>query len=201
MMEALAPGFVPTSVDVGELRVAVAWVEHAEPLVRARVEKAAAVLGAEPVEVPLPDYSTYAAFAGEAADVHRDLFARHADLYGESVRTKIERCLATSEEEIASAVAARKVYVEAYLEATEGLDLLVTPTLASVAPPTGIGDLALREDLIRLTYPFNFVGAPVLALPCGPAEDGLPASVSLAGRRGDDALVLAAGAAIEPLLG
>jgi aspartyl-tRNA(Asn)/glutamyl-tRNA(Gln) amidotransferase subunit A len=200
MMEALAPGLAPMSVDVGELRVGVAWLEHAEPLVRARVEKAAATLRAEPVEVPLPDYSTYAAFAGEAADVHRDLFARDAVLYGENVRTKIERCLATGEEEIASAIAARKLFVEAYLGATDGLDLLVTPTLACVAPPTGIGDLALREDLIRLTYPFNFVGAPVLALPCGPADEGLPASVSLAGGRGEDALVLAAGAALERFL-
>jgi aspartyl-tRNA(Asn)/glutamyl-tRNA(Gln) amidotransferase subunit A len=200
MMEALVPGFVPTSVGVGELRVGVAWLEHAESLVRARVEKAAAALGAERIEVPLPDYSTYAAFAGEAADVHRDLFARHADLYGENVRTKIERCLATSEEEITSAVAARELYVEAYVGATDGLDLLVTPTLACVAPPTGVGDLALREDLIRLTYPFNFVGAPVLALPCGPAEEGLPASISLTGGRGEDALVLAAGAALEALL-
>ena len=41
------------------------------------------------------------------------------------------------------------------------------------------------------------VGAPVLALPCGPAELGLPASLQLVGRPGDDALVLAAGALLE----
>ena len=51
-----------------------------------------------------------------------------------------------------------------------------------------------------LTWPFNVLGAPALAIPCGPAEDGLPASVQIAGRPGDDALVLAAAAALEVLL-
>jgi aspartyl-tRNA(Asn)/glutamyl-tRNA(Gln) amidotransferase subunit A len=45
------------------------------------------------------------------------------------------------------------------------------------------------------------VGAPALALPCGPAEDGLPASVQLVGRPGEDAAVLAVGRALERALG
>ena len=36
----------------------------------------------------------YAVFSREVADVHRELFAEHADSYGENVRPKIERCLA-----------------------------------------------------------------------------------------------------------
>jgi Asp-tRNA(Asn)/Glu-tRNA(Gln) amidotransferase A subunit family amidase len=63
-----------------------------------------------------------------------------------------------------------------------------------------VGDLALRESVLRLTLPWNAVGAPALALPCGPAELGLPASVQLVGRRGDDALVLAAGRVLEERL-
>ena len=66
-----------------------------------------------------------------------------------------------------------------------------------VAPPAGVGDLALRERMIELTLPWNVTGSPALALPCGPAEDGLPASVQIVGRPGDDALVLAAGRALE----
>ena len=41
---------------------------------------------------------------------------------------------------------------------------------------------------------------PALALPCGPAEDGLPASVQLLGKVGDDATVLAAGRLLEASL-
>jgi Asp-tRNA(Asn)/Glu-tRNA(Gln) amidotransferase A subunit family amidase len=51
----------------------------------------------------------------------------------------------------------------------------------------------LRATLLRNTLPFNTLGWPALALPCGVAEDGLPASVQLVGRAGADALVLATG--------
>ena len=86
------------------------------------------------------------------------------------------------------------------LNLLEGYDLLLTPTLQCVAPPTGIGDLALRERLIANTIPFNTLGWPALALPCGSAEDGLPASVQLIGRPGADALVLAAGSRLASLI-
>jgi len=81
------------------------------------------------------------------------------------------------------------------------VDLLLTPTLPIVAPRVGAGgtgDLGVRERLIENTYPFNAAGLPALALPCGPAEGGLPASVQLVGR--DDALVLAAGRLLERVL-
>jgi Asp-tRNA(Asn)/Glu-tRNA(Gln) amidotransferase A subunit family amidase len=54
--------------------------------------------------------------------------------------------------------------------------------------------------MTRFTIPFNALGRPALALPCGPAEDDLPASVQLVGRKGADALVLAAGALLESAL-
>ena len=72
-----------------------------------------------------------------------------------------------------------------------------------VAPRVGegeIGDLEVREALISRTYPFNLLGWPALALPCGSAEDGLPASVQLVGGPGQDALVLAAGRLLEAAL-
>jgi aspartyl-tRNA(Asn)/glutamyl-tRNA(Gln) amidotransferase subunit A len=69
-----------------------------------------------------------------------------------------------------------------------------------VAPPIGVGDLALRERMMSVTRPFSAAGWPALALPCGPAEDGLPASLQIAARPGDDALVLAVGEAVEQAL-
>jgi aspartyl-tRNA(Asn)/glutamyl-tRNA(Gln) amidotransferase subunit A len=93
---------------------------------------------------------------------------------------------------------------EAYRERCEGLvaelDLVLAPTLAFVAPRLPVADLEIRESTVLLTFPLNALGWPALALPCGPAEDGLPASAQLIGRPGQDALVLAAGAALESLL-
>jgi Asp-tRNA(Asn)/Glu-tRNA(Gln) amidotransferase A subunit family amidase len=81
-----------------------------------------------------------------------------------------------------------------------GVDLVLTPTLAMVAPPASLGEAPVRERLLQFTYPWNTIGAPALAMPCGQAEDGLPASVQLIARPGDDRLVLAAGRLLEQAL-
>ena len=137
----------------------------------------------------------------EVADVHRELYAENGELYGEEVAVKIERCLAVDGlRGDAGAARTRASTASSATEALDGFDLLVTPTLACVAPETGIGDITLRTTLIRNTLPFNALGWPALALPCGPAEDGLPASVQLVGRPGSDALVLAAGMLLASLV-
>jgi aspartyl-tRNA(Asn)/glutamyl-tRNA(Gln) amidotransferase subunit A len=183
-----------------EVRAALAWTEHADPLVRARVEEAAALLpGVERIDFPLPG-DLNPAFQVEAAAVHRQLFAEHADLYGENVRRKLEAAFAVSDEEVAASVAEREAYRERALEALAGFDVLLTPTMPMVAPPAGPGDLVLRERMISLTRPFNATGWPALALPCGPAEHGLPASLQIAARPGDDAMVIAVGEALERAL-
>jgi aspartyl-tRNA(Asn)/glutamyl-tRNA(Gln) amidotransferase subunit A len=198
MMAALAPGLEPAALDaLADVRVGVAWTDRADPLVRARVEAAAERFPARcALELPFPD-GIYAVFAREAAEVHGDLFREHGAEYGENVAVKIERALQITDHQAAAARAALERYRERIAELTAGVDLVVTPTVPMVAPRTGIGDLALRERMIELTFPWSAVGAPALALPCGPAEDGLPASVQLAGRPGDDALVLAAGRLLE----
>jgi aspartyl-tRNA(Asn)/glutamyl-tRNA(Gln) amidotransferase subunit A len=78
-----------------------------------------------------------------------------------------------------------------------GVDLVLTPTLVCVAPPAPADELALRGKLTRLTFPLNALGWPAAALPCGAAEEGLPASVQLAAPAAQDALVLGAAAALE----
>jgi Asp-tRNA(Asn)/Glu-tRNA(Gln) amidotransferase A subunit family amidase len=186
--------------SLDDVSVGVAWINEAEPLVRRRVEDAAALFPRRAaLDFPFPP-DPGPAFMREVADVHRDLFAEHRDLYGSSVRVKIERCLALPDEKAEASAAGRQAYGAQALAALGDLDLFVTPTLAFVAPPVGIGDLALREAVIRLTFPISALGWPALALPCGPAEDRLPASLQLVGHPGEDALVLAAGALLETLL-
>ena len=201
MMAALVPGFAASGPDaLGDLAVGVAWTGLADPLVRERVEAAAALFpGARPVDVPLPD-GVAPLFEREAAEVHAGLWRDHREAYGENVATKVARAMQVTDAQAAAAAEERERYRERIAEAMAGLDLLVTPTLKMVAPPTGVGDLALRADVLQLTFPWNAVGAPALALPCGPAELGLPASVQLVGVPGDDALVLAAGLLLERAL-
>jgi aspartyl-tRNA(Asn)/glutamyl-tRNA(Gln) amidotransferase subunit A len=199
-METLAdlPTVPPASLDA--VSTGVAWLELADPLVRERVQQAAGFFpDRRPVDVPFPSAAS-AVFRREVADVHRDLFAEHPDAYGANVRTKVEQCLRVTDAEYENALRERETYRERCLAAVEGVDVLVVPTLAFVAPPVGIPELDLRVDMIRFTFPFNVLGWPALALPCGPAEDGLPASVQLVGRPGSDALVLAAGLALEAAL-
>jgi len=136
----------------------------------------------------------------EVADVHRGLFPENADAYGDNVRGKLERCLDVTDGEVEAARRARAEYRERCAEALEGVDLLLTPTIGFVAPPADADELAIRERAIRFTYPFDSLGWPALAMPCGPAEGGLPASVQLVGRAGDDARVLAVGERLASLV-
>ena len=82
----------------------------------------------------------------------------------------------------------------------DGVDLLLTPTIGFVAPPADVDELTIRERGIRFTYPFDSLGWPALALPCGAAEHGLPASVQLAAPSGKDGRVLAAGRMLASLV-
>jgi aspartyl-tRNA(Asn)/glutamyl-tRNA(Gln) amidotransferase subunit A len=202
LMRALVPGFAPAALEsLEELTVGIAWLDGADPLVRARIEAAAALFPrARTIDFPLNEPGEYKLFMREAADVHRGLFPEHADEYGDNVRGKIERCLAVTDDEVATAQRLRQEYRERCEETLEGIDLLVTPTIGFVPPPNDVDELTIRERAIRFTYPFDSLGWPALALPCGAAEDGLPASVQLVGRAGQDARVLAAGELLASLI-
>ena len=194
LMRVLAPGFEPVELaSLEELEVGVAWLDRADPLVRERVAEAAALFPRRrELDLPLAP-ANRSDFMREVADVHRVLFLGNEELYGDNVRGKIEKCLRVSEAEAAAAERERAEYHERFLEAVGEVDLVVTPTVLLVAPPADADELALRLPATDHTYPFSSLGWPALALPCGPTEDGLPASVQLAAPAGADARVLAAG--------
>ena len=198
MLEALVPGFRRASLgSLEELEVGVAWLELAEPLVRARVQAVSARFPRRrDVDFPFPTGEN-PVFMREVAESHEGLFPAQADAYGANVRTKLERCVQVTDAQFEAAVRRREEYREQAAAAIEGVDLLLTPTLAFVAPPAASDELSIRGAVIRLTYPFNALGWPALALPCGPAEHGLPASVQLVAPPGKDARVLAGGALLE----
>jgi aspartyl-tRNA(Asn)/glutamyl-tRNA(Gln) amidotransferase subunit A len=179
-MRALVPGFEVR--PLGEVRIAATWG-----------------VGSVPFETQAVDFPTAEdvapAFMREVADVHRELYAENGELYGENIRGKIERCLATTDAEYAEAVAARERHRERAEAALDGFDLLVAPTLSVPPPPADVVEVEVRAALTLYTFPFNALGWPALALPFGAS------SVQVVGRSGDDALVLAAGLALEASLG
>ena len=199
MMEALVPEFEPAPQPaLGDLRVAVAWTEEAARGIRERVEAAAACFpGRERLDFPR-GRGNLKVFMREIAEVHETLFAEHAEAYGEDVARKVRECLAVSDAEFAEAERVRASYRDEAAELLERYDLLVTPTQGFVAPTyEEAADDSLRGTITSFTNPFNALGWPALALPCGTAEDGLPASIQLVGRPGEDAAVLATALALE----
>jgi aspartyl-tRNA(Asn)/glutamyl-tRNA(Gln) amidotransferase subunit A len=81
---------------------------------------------------------------------------------------------------------------------------VLEPTVATVAPPRGDGYERAGSDyvLVALTQFWNWTGFPVVALPAELGRrTGLPTSVSLIGRAGSDADLLAAGIALQTELG
>jgi aspartyl-tRNA(Asn)/glutamyl-tRNA(Gln) amidotransferase subunit A len=201
MLSALVPGFGERMLgSLDDVSIGIAWTGLAEPLVRARVEEAAALFPQRRPVDPSRGEDARTVFMREVADVHRELFAEHGDLYGANVAAKLELCLAVTDAEYEAGLRGRARYREEMAQLFDEIDVLVTPTLPFVAPPLGRDERELRTQLTSLTWPFNVLGAPTLALPCGPAEDGLPASLQLAGPPGADALVLAAGTLLQHAL-
>jgi aspartyl-tRNA(Asn)/glutamyl-tRNA(Gln) amidotransferase subunit A len=182
-------------VSLGDLSLAVSWADRAEPLVRERV----LAIPAQAVDFPTAE-NVSPAFMREVGDVHRELYPENAELYGENIRSKIERCIALDDAEYETALRARTEHAERALSALDGFDLLLTPTLGFVAPAAAVVETEIRGAMTLFTFPFNALGWPALAVPAGPAENGLPASIQVVGRPGDDALVLAAGLQIEAAL-
>jgi len=162
-------------VSLGELRLASAW-------------------GEPPVTATAVDFPTAErvspAFMREVGDVHRELYPENAELYGENIRGKIERCIALDDAEYDAAVRARAEHAARAAEALEGFDLLLTPTLSVPVPAADVVETEIRGALTLYTFPFNALGWPALAL----------GGLQVVGRPGNDALVLAAGRALEAAL-
>ena len=121
MLEALAPGFERAELgSLEELEVGVAWLELAEPLVRARVQAAAELFPRRrDVAFPLPE-GVGAVFMREVAESHRGLFPEHADAYGENVRAKLERCLRVTDAEFEAALRRLEEYRERGIRTLDG---------------------------------------------------------------------------------
>jgi aspartyl-tRNA(Asn)/glutamyl-tRNA(Gln) amidotransferase subunit A len=138
---------------------------------------------------------------------HRRFDDRRAD-YRYSNRARLEHAeqRAMTAEEYVAGQSRRVEDAEAWSDWLAGhrVDAIVEPTIPIVAPVRGRGYEEPFGDLddLSLTYYWDWIGFPVVALPSGVgSRSGLPVSVSLVGAPGADFGLLGWGAALQRELG
>jgi Asp-tRNA(Asn)/Glu-tRNA(Gln) amidotransferase A subunit family amidase len=106
-----------------------------------------------------------------------------------------------------NARALRPELLRRWQQATDGIDVLVTPSTATTAPVlhddalvTGEVDTATLLRLVAFTQAANLLGYPALGLPAGFAA-GLPFGVQVHGRFFDEVTLFRVGAVLEDLVG
>ena len=124
----------------------------------------------------------------EAAVYHRRWAAEFPEKYGSDVIAHIRRGLAMLAVDFDEALAAWGQLNEEAIQAMEGIDALVLPATAIVAPPVETGN-EVREPLTRFTRPFNTTGQAVVCLPA-PVQ-GLPVGIQVVGRTNEGAIAAA----------
>jgi len=191
------------------------FFEQIEPGVRHRVQSAISALGKagmRVISVRIPSMRLGVAtqlitIRAEAAAVHARWIARRAREYGGDTRIRLYLGSLVAARDYLLAQQARTQIRDTFVRLFERIDLLATPTVPLVAPR--IGERTVRwgrvEEpvdgaLVRLTSVFNLTGLPALSLPCGLSR-GLPVGLQLVAPWGQEARLLAVGAAVERLQG
>jgi 2-dehydropantoate 2-reductase len=174
--------------------------------VRARVEEgleALASAGFELIDVDLAELELVDAALGavvlrEAWDVHRSLYERENEKYGDGTRALLELGSKIGDDDYRDGLAVKDQITAAFARLFEEVDVLAGPTVAYPAPPVDPPFGTPEGELEgRYTAPYNLAGVPAVSLPCGIAEGTLPAGLQLAAAAGEDALLLSAARAYE----
>ena len=160
-------------------------------------------LGAEivPVTLPAPEPLTELSRTlvyAEAWAIHRDWMRDHADGYTPQVRVRAATGLGIPDAAYAEAQRLRPALLERHVdEVYSRCEVLMLPTLAIEVPTLAETDVgggasmwAKIAAMVPCTAPFNYLGLPALAVPCGFGGTGLPVSFQLAARPFDEATLL-----------
>lgn len=125
----------------------------------------------------------------EAAQYHRKWATEKPEKYGADVLRLIRLGFDVPEADYRDAIKRRKQLADDAVRAMDGIDALILPATAIVAPRTDAGHEA-REPLSRFTRPFNTTQQPVAVLPA--PVTGLPVGIQVAGKTNPEALRAAA---------
>ena len=204
------------AADARGMRVGVPqafFLEQVTPDVARAVEASLRVLaglGAEIVPVPVPssehltELSRVLVYA-EATAIHGARLRERAADYSPQVRVRAASGLGIPAPVYAQALQQRPGLVRQFVETVFAhCDVLHLPTLGIPAPTiaeTDVGGAAVMWEkiavMVRCTAPFNYLGLPALAVPCGFTDNGLPTSFQLAARPFAEATLLRVAHAYE----
>ncbi len=120
----------------------------------------------------------------EAAAYHREDFAAHRESYGPMIAGLLDQGLATSNVEFEEALSYLHEYRRRAPAMLRDFDALIMPATDTTAP--GLETTGSK----RFQAPWSCSGLPVVSLPCGIADDGMPVAVQLVGRHHDDERLL-----------
>jgi aspartyl-tRNA(Asn)/glutamyl-tRNA(Gln) amidotransferase subunit A len=182
------------------------YFEGVAPEVRAAVETAARVLetlGVRVYTLRLPDPASAIDVANilarsESAAIHARVLRERPHELGAAVRSRLEVGLHVSAHDYLQAGRLRARLTREFVgEVFADVDAVLAPTIPEPAPALAAVTAGPADEVVRrmgrfsrLTRPFNVLGLPVVALPCGAATDGRPLSLQIAGRPFDEATIL-----------
>ena len=126
----------------------------------------------------------------EAYAIHEANLRRRFTDYGEMFRDRMVLAGLISGADYVQALRRRRELVDELDRAMAGLDLILTASAPTEAPPIDAVFKFATFERPLLTMPFNVTGSPAISICCGYTDGGLPLSLQLVGRRFDDATVL-----------
>ena len=189
------------------------YFEGVTPEVRAAVETAAAVLGGLGARVEvrhLPDPAILNDVANvlarsESAAIHARVVRDRPHELGAAVRSRLEVGFHISAHDYLQAGRLRtRLAREFVAEVFAETDVLLAPTIPEPPPALEVVTAGPVDQIVRrmgrfsrLTRPFNVLGLPVVALPCGATADGRPLGLQIIGRPFDEATILRVAHAYE----
>jgi len=204
-----APGRTLSGVRIGIPKTFFFDLVDAEVLSSVRdASECATRNGAELIDLAVPDIEAINAVGrlvllAETATVWRRYLNRSQD-FGLDVLAGIEQGSLIPAADYLDAQRLRRVLAKEFEKVWEKVDILLTPATPTTAPRIGELNIEIdgvREDVrlasTRLVRPFNVLGWPALAMPCGKSAAGLPIGLQLVAAAGKDDDLLAIAEALE----
>jgi len=134
--------------------------------------------------------------------ISAEAYAHHGSMYSdpnnpmdEDVRPRILAGRGVTAADYIHILQDRRVAQAAYYETMRDFNAVLTPTVTATAPAIAEVDQSVSPG--HFTRPFNYLGMCGLALPTRLTPDGLPTSLQIAVRGGEEAMALRIGAALE----